>query len=139
MIVNHRKYLPSFAEKIDRLTICGLKEIYSANKEQFHQEIDDLLHDIQLDIDEGVVVTADILRAIIILTQSNLAIWQTEDFIRSNVAGMSDEETAAKLTLTHKLNGTRSIAKTMIQNKIGGRVDPKINCLAENSAWDIKW
>ncbi len=140
MITNERKYLPSFAEKIDRLTICGLKEIYSKDgKEKFQQEISDILHDIQLDIDEGVEVTADIIRGIIVLTQANMEIWKNEDFARNNVALNNDTETAKALTYTHRLNGERCGAKTRIQNLIGGRVDPKINCLAENGVWNIKW
>lgn len=132
--------MPSFAEKIDRLSICGMKEIFAKEgKEKFQEEISDILHDIQLDLDEGVLVTADIIRAIVVLTQVNLEVWQNENFIRENEDVLSDYDTAKKLTYTHKLNGTRAIAKTQIQNLIGGRIDPKINCLAENSAWDIKW
>lgn len=137
MITNHRRYLPSFAEKIDRLSIIGMKEIYSANKEQFYQEIEEILHDIQLDIDEGVVVTADIIRAIIVLTQSNLEIWRNEDSVRLRTNTSTLEETGSALLYTHGLNSTRSLCKTRIQNLIGGRTDDKINYMG--SAWDIKW
>ena len=137
MITNTRKYLPSFAEKIDRLTICGLKEIYSPDGEKFHQEIEEILHDIQLDIDEGVVVTSDIIRAIIVLTQANLAIWLNEDDVRKDRNTKSLEEIGSNLLYTHGLNSARCIAKTRIQNLIGGRVDEKINYMG--SAWNVKY
>ncbi len=137
MITNHRKYLPSFAEKIDRLTICGLKEIYSENKEPFRQEIADILHDIQLDIDEGVIVTADMIRAIIVLTQANLEIWKNENSVREMNETGDAEKVAKTLLYTHAVNSTRCSGKTRIQNILGGRVDPKISYIG--SAWDIKW
>lgn len=141
MIVNHRKYGYSFAELLDRLCIVSSKLVYSSEdkRETFEREIADIVHDIQLDIDEGAVVTADIIRAIVVLTQANQAIWDNEDFIRQNANDMDDEKTASALIYTHKLNGDRSRSKERIQNLIGGRTDPKINCLAESSAWKIEW
>jgi hypothetical protein len=141
MIVNHRKYNYSFAELIDRLCIVSSKLVYGNqdSREAFEQEISDIVHYIQLDIDEGVVVTGDIIRAIVVLTQSNLTLWFNEQAIRDYETEMDDHETASKLRFTHRLNGTRSNCKARIQNLIGGRIDPKINCLAEGTAWDIKW
>lgn len=133
---NKYRYNLSFAEKIDRLNICQSKECYSGT-DKYAQEIQDILHDIQIDLDNGVKVTAEVIRAIVVLTQSNSAIWINEDFARLNTNNTDYEKTAKALTYTHKLNGTRSIAKTWIQNLIGGRTDSKINCLAENSAWKI--
>lgn len=134
------RYMPSFAELIDRLNVVSSKSVYAENgAETFKQEIEDILHDINIHISQGVKVDADMIRAIVLLTQSNLAIWLNEDFIRSGSRQMSSSEKAEALTLTHSLNGTRSACKTRIQNLIGGRVDPKLNCLAEGSAWKIEW
>lgn len=132
------KYHLSFAEKIDRLNICQSKECFSGT-DKFYYEIKDILHDIQIDLDSGIVVTAEMIRAIVVLTQSNLAIWLNEQSIRDGVGEMNDKETAQALTYTHRLNGNRSQAKGAIQNIIGGRIDPKLNCLAEGTAWSIKF
>ncbi len=135
-----RKYTPSLAELVDRAGIIQLKIVHSkGDTREFQDEMNLVLHDIDMFIEEGVKIDAYILRAIIVLTQANLAIWLNEDEIRKGEHKMSVSETAEALKFTHKLNGTRSIAKTKIQNLIGGRTDAKINCLAENSAWDIKW
>lgn len=140
MITNHRSYRYSFAELLDRLGIVSLKYIYTKeNKDNFQQEINEIVHDIQCDIDEGVVVTADILRAVIVLTQANMEVWKNEQFARDNVELNNDKETAKALTYTHRLNGERCQAKSRIQDLIGGRLDPKISCLAEGSVWNIKW
>lgn len=132
------RYNLSFAEKVDRICICQSKESYSGT-DKYQQEIKDILHDIQVDLDNGVKVTAEIIRAIVVLTQSNLAIWLGEDDIRKGQSTKTDKEKAEALTQTHLLNGTRSISKTRIQNLIGGRTDEKIQCIAENSAWNINW
>lgn len=132
------RYNLSFAEKIDRLNICQSKESYSGT-DKYANEIKDILHDIQVDLDNGVAITSDMIRAIVVLTQSNLAIWLGEDDIRKGESTKTDKEIADALKQTHLLNGTRSLSKTRIQNLIGGRTDDKINCLAANSAWKINW
>jgi hypothetical protein len=44
-----RKYLPTLAELIDRLSISQLKEVFiSEHKEEYGQEIKDIQHVIQL-------------------------------------------------------------------------------------------
>jgi hypothetical protein len=128
-----KKYMPSFAELVDRLTIVQQKENVNPNPE-FAKEIKDILHDIDLDIKNGVTLNADIIRAIVVLTLANQAIWINEDAARGG-------EGENNLILTHSLNGTRSTSKTKIQNIIGGRVDPKLNCLAadEKPIWNISW
>lgn len=138
MINNNRKYIPSFAEKIDRLSICQLKIIYSKdNKEDFEVEMADIMHDIQCDIDEGVVVTADLIKAMVVLVQANMEIWKNETDVRGLNNGGDAAKIASTLLYTHAVNSTRSLAKSRIQNLIGGRVDVKISY--SGSAWDIKW
>ena len=45
----NRKYLPTLAELIDRLSISQLKEVKLVeHKEEYAQEISDIVHDIQL-------------------------------------------------------------------------------------------
>jgi len=44
------------------------------------------------------------------------------------------------LMLTHGLNGIRNTAKNKIQEKIGGRKDYKIDCIADEfKDWEISW
>ena len=51
--MNTRKYLPTFAELIDRLSICQLKSIFIPNnKEDYDQEIKDIQYDLDQIIEE---------------------------------------------------------------------------------------
>ena len=44
-----RKYLPTLAELVDRLSIAQLKEVFiTEHKEEYAQEIKDIVHDIDL-------------------------------------------------------------------------------------------
>ena len=47
--MSERKYLPTLAELIDRLSISQLKEVkLPEHKEEYAQEISDIVYDIQL-------------------------------------------------------------------------------------------
>ena len=134
--MSERKYLPTLAELVDRLSISQLKEVFiSEHKEEYSQEINDILHDIQLIIEEqDVVLTAETIRAIVVLAQMNLHIWHNESNVRSGKEGPN------ALALTHGLNGIRNTAKNKIQEKVGGRKDYKIDCLAADfKDWEISW
>ena len=134
--MSERKYLPTLAELIDRLSIIQLKEVFiTDHNEQYAKEIADIQHDIQLILDEGKEpVTAETIRAIIVLSQMNLHIWQNETNVRNGSEGPN------KLALTHGLNGIRNTAKNRIQEVVGGRKDYKIDCLAaEFKDWEISW
>jgi hypothetical protein len=131
-----RKYLPTLSELIDRLSIAQLKEVKIAeHKEEYAQEISDIVYDIQLILDEQKgVVTADVIRAIVVLSQMNAHIWHNESAVRAGTAGPSN------LALTHGINGIRNTAKNKIQEIVGGRKDYKIDCLAaEFKDWEISW
>jgi hypothetical protein len=134
--MRERKYLPTLAELIDRLSIIQLKEVFiTEHKEEYAKEIADIQHDIQLILEEGKEpVTAETIRAIIVLSQMNLHIWQNETNVRNGSEGPN------KLALTHGLNGIRNTAKNRIQEVVGGRKDYKIDCLAaEFKDWEISW
>jgi hypothetical protein len=131
-----RKYLPTLAELIDRLSISQLKEVFiTEHKEEYAQEIADIVNDIQICIETGTEpVTAETIRAIVVLSQMNLHIWHNESAVRKGTAG------PANLALTHGLNGIRNTAKNKIQEVVGGRKDYKIDCLAsEFKDWEISW
>jgi hypothetical protein len=131
-----RKYLPTLSELIDRLSIVQLKEVFiSEHKDEYAQEIADIVHDIQSLIDENKSeITAETIRAIVVLSQMNLHIWHNESNYRKGIKDGNN------LELTHGLNGIRNVAKNRIQEVVGGRKDYKIDCLAADfKDWEISW
>ena len=130
-----RKYLPTLSELIDRLSIVQLKEVFiSDHKEEYAQEIKDIVHDINLCLKETKYLDAEVIRAIVVLSQMNQHIWHNESNYRKGIKDGND------LELTHGLNGIRNTAKNKIQEIAGGRKDYKIDCLAaEFKDWDISW
>jgi hypothetical protein len=131
-----RRYLPTFSELIDRLSIVQLKEVFiTDHKDEYAKEIADIVHDIQAHIKENnVVIDADVIRAIVVLSQMNLHIWHNETNYRK---GLKDGN---NLELTHGLNGIRNTAKNKIQEVVGGRKDYKVDCLAADfKDWEISW
>ena len=133
---NDRKYLPTLSELVDRLSIAQLKEVFiSEHKKEYSQEIKDILHDIDLIMEQkSAKIDANAIRAIVVLSQMNLHIWHNESNYRKGIRDGND------LELTHGLNGIRNTAKNKIQEKVGGRKDYKIDCLAaEFEDWEISW
>jgi len=125
-----RKYLPTISELIDRLSIIQLKEVFiPEHKEEYAQEIKDIVHDLnELGLD------GKMIRAIIVLAQMNLHIWHNETEYRAG-------EGEGNLELTHGLNGIRNTAKNKIQDEVGeGRKDYKVDCIAaEFKDWEVSW
>jgi len=134
--MEQRKFLPTISELLDRLSIVQLKEVkIPEHKEEYAKEIADIVHDIQLIIDQNdVIINAEMLRAIIVCSQMNTHIWYNESNVRSGVVGPS------MLALTHGLNGIRNTSKNKIQEVFGGRKDYKIDCIAADfKDWEISW
>lgn len=132
---SERRYLQTLSELIDRLSIVQLKEVFIPEyKDEYAQEIEDIVHDVQLILDENnAVVDAKTIRAIIVCAQMNLHIWQNESKFRRG-------EKEGNLELTHGLNGIRNTSKNIIQELIGGRKDYKVDCLAADfKDWEISW
>ena len=125
-----RKYLPTVSELIDRLSIIQLKEVFIPNhKEEYKEEISDIMHDISL-----LGMDGELIRSIIVLAQMNLHIWHNEANFRQGIDEGND------LELTHGLNGIRNTAKNKIQEKNGGRKDYKIDCLGSKfKDWEVSW
>ena len=133
---NNRKYLPTLSELIDRLSIAQLKEVFiTEHKGEYSKEIKDIVHDIQLLLDESEgKIDSETIRAIVVLAQMNLHIWHNESNYRKGIKDGND------LELTHGLNGIRNTAKNKIQEVSGGRKDYKIDCLAADfKDWEISW
>ena len=133
--MNPRKYLPTLSELIDRLSIVQLKEVFiPEHKQEYAEEIADICHDIDILLAESEDITADTLRAIVVLSQMNLHIWHNESNYRKGIKDGNN------LELTHGLNGIRNTAKNKIQELAGGRKDYKIDCLAADfKDWEISW
>jgi len=141
--MEERKYLPTLSELIDRLSIAQLKEVFiTEHKEEYGDEIKDILHDIDLFLieqaelngDEKPTVNAETIRAVVVLSQMNLHIWHNESNYRKGIKDGNN------LELTHGLNGIRNAAKNKIQERVGGRKDYKIDCLAADfKDWKISW
>ena len=134
--MSERKYLPTLSELIDRLSITQLKEVFiPEHKGEYSEEIADICHDIDLMLSENTEqITAETVRAIVVLSQMNLHIWHNESNYRKGI------KEGNSLELTHGLNGIRNTAKNKIQEIVGGRKDYKVDCLAaEFKDWDISW
>lgn len=133
--MTERKYLPTLSELIDRLSIVQLKEVFIPDhKEEYAKEIKDIVHDIQILLNNSENISAEIIRAIVVLSQMNLHIWHNESNYRKGVKDGNN------LELTHGINGIRNTAKNKIQEVSGGRKDYKIDCLAaEFKDWEVSW
>ena len=134
--MSKRKYLPTLAELIDRLSITQLKEVFiSEHKEEYAEEMKDIIHDIDLMLsNDNIKLSGKDVRAIIVLSQMNLHIWHNESEARKGI------NAGENLLLTHGLNGIRNTAKNKIQESNGGRKDYKIDCIAaEFKDWDVSW
>ena len=132
----NRKYLPTLSELVDRLSIVQLKEVFIPEfKDTYAQEIADITHDIQVLLDEqDGKVTAETIRAIVVLSQMNLHIWHNESNYRKGIKDGNNVE------VSHGLNGIRNTSKNRIQEIVGGRKDYKIDCLAADfKDWEISW
>ena len=132
-----RKWIPHFAELIDRLSIHQLKEIFIAeHRKKYFKEMEDISFDLNTIIKEkNVKLTGELIRAIIILSQINTHIWYNETEARK---GKSQDLNLLKLT--HGLNGMRSQIQNYILNIVGDtkRMDWKTDCLAaEFKDWQI--
>ena len=131
-----RKFLPTLGELIDRLSIHQLKEVFiPENEKNYAEEMNDIVHDIDLILKEkDVNLDGDIIRAIIVLSQMNAHIWYNESQVRKGEKGSDN------LMLTHGLNGIRNTAINKIMEVVGGRKDYKIDCIASDfKDWDVSW
>ena len=134
-----RKYLPTFAELADRMSICILKSIFiPENKEAYDQEVNDIKHDLDKICEErDIKLNSDIVKSLMIIMLSNRYIWENESKCRSG-----ENQDLSALKLTHSINGVRNTAKNALSKGLGERVDLKIDCLAaelksEFQNWDI--
>ena len=126
---SQRKYLPTFAELIDRLAIVQLKYIFiSENSDAYRQEMNDIIHDLNLIINEkDIKITGEMIINMMRVMLTNRYIWENES--KARLGGTEQDKL---LKLTHSINGIRNTSKNMISEEIGERVDLKIDCLASD-------
>lgn len=123
-----RRHKLQLGELLDRLTILQLKEVkIPETREMVTQEIQDILHDVNLIITNTPKIhqiTAEYLRDLIILAQFNSHIWYNESAARQG------EKDGNLLLLTHSINGIRVEARNRLQRMVDGRIEKKVDCLA---------
>ena len=135
---NIRKYLPTLADLIDRLTIVQLKEVflhehrdeYVAERRLIEHDIDIVLHEKY--VKDGFQLRSGAIHAIVMIMLSNRAIWESESKAR---AGGSDQDRLLKFT--HSINGVRNTAKNVLSELAGERRDWKTDCYASELVKDF--
>jgi hypothetical protein len=119
-----RKYLPTFGDLVDRLAIVQLKAIH-IDREAYNAERALIEHDIDLLLRSQRKLRALDIRALLIIMLANVTIWNNESKARE---GGNEQDKFLKFT--HSVNGLRSRAKNILQARVGGRQDQKVDCLA---------
>lgn len=125
-----RRYLPTLADLIDRLSIVQLKAVFiPERRDEYMKERADIEHDINLIIKEkGIVFDATAIHACLVVMLANRYIWESESKAR---AGGNEQDKLLKLT--HSINGIRNAAKNQIAAiENGARLDYKLDCLASD-------
>jgi hypothetical protein len=134
-----RKYLPTLADLVDRLTIVQLKLIFlPERKVEYTIERDLILHDIDVILSalpQG--LNAKAVMAITMIQLTNRCIWESESKAR---AGGNEQDKLLKMT--HSINGVRNTAKNVLSEEAGGRKDYKIDALSadlppEYGHWNV--
>lgn len=135
--MDNRKWLPTFSELIDRLSIHQLKEVFIVDKKEIYaKEMEEIVSDLNVIIkNKDIELSGELIRSIIVLAQINAHIWYNETKVRSG-----EDQDLHLLKLTHGLNGIRNNTQNYISTLIGPeeRLDWKTDCLAaEFEDWRI--
>ena len=128
--MGERRYLLTFAELLDRLSIVQLKAIRTPYKEQYDGERSDIEHDLNLLL-KDLEFTAYDIRCCMLLMHVNTVIWDNESFVREG-KNLGVAETAQRLRFTHILNGVRNQIKNMLNVPFDQRQEAKVDCLASD-------
>lgn len=143
--MTERKYLPTLAELIDRLSIVILKSVFiPENREAYLKERYDIEDDIrgllapvpELAMGRVPVGVEEITAAMIIML-ANRTIWLSEHEARK---GLPDNDKLLKFS--HSINGVRNAAKNVISKIQGDRIDLKVDSFAaglppELGSWNL--
>lgn len=127
-----RRYIWSFAELCDRISIVIQKIVYAESEEMrdaFVQERNAIIHDLNLFLNEGVKVDGEMISHICSLQLVNATVWSNESAFREGGSGDN-------LPFTHGLNSNRAEIKKVISEKAKGRIDFKLNY--NKGIWDLR-
>lgn len=114
-----RKYLPTVAELIDRLSIVTLKSIKLNHKESYEKEATLLKHDIDLLLKENKIRDfGKFIRAVQVNMLANELIWANEQ--KARLGGNNQNHL---LKFTHTINGMRRRAGNVICIELGNQID----------------
>lgn len=121
-----RKYLPTMADLIDRLSIDTLKSIKLGlgnpeKKANYEQEASEIMHDIDLlmrDNPDKIKDWGAFIRGIQLDMLANETIWANETRAREGGPGHDH-----LLPFTHSVNGVRMRAGNVISEQLGHRID----------------
>jgi hypothetical protein len=127
--MSERKYLPTIADLIDRLSISLMKSIF-VDRDAYRAEMQLLMDDIASYPRPSTLPPEKFIYACLVLMLSNRYIWENEASARSRGKG-------GKLRVTHAVNGVRTRAKNEISKIFGERMDHKIDCLAADLPTDV--
>lgn len=141
-----RNYNYSFAELCDRLNIVIQKIAFSESEEMkkvFIEERDNIIHDIDQFLIDGVEVTGQMISAICTLQFINNSIWNSEDDERV-AEGRTDsgkemdwEAEYKRLRRSHKINADRAYCKKRISQMANGKIDHKLNYISGQFNFDF--
>lgn len=124
--MGERRYLPTAAQLIDRLSIVTLKSIkISENKAEYEKEAEDIMHDLDIMLGEN---QGKFIRAVQVNMLSNETIWANESKARQGGA-----EQDKMLKFTHSVNGVRTVAMNVISSLLSERKDLKVDCIAADA------
>ncbi len=137
--MSERRYLPTFADLVDRLTIVQLKEVFiPEHAMEYRAERALIGHDIDLLLaSRDRPVSATDIHAIAMIMLANRVIWENESKARTGESGQDK-----LLKFTHSINGVRNTAKNVLAAAVGERVDHKTDCfaadlIAEFGNWNV--
>ena len=111
-----RRFKPTFADLIDRLTVDQIKEVLlEGDRPAYAAEMKDLEHDLEgLIRARSLQLSPRLLRIVIALAQLNLHIWHCKDRM-----AVRPDEYDQWLRQAHQLNGLRNRMKNLLLQEIG--------------------
>jgi len=126
-----RRFLPSFGELCDRLSICQQKQIFiPKHREVYTKQINDIVFDLDMICKEKKLgINGTFIRLTIIVTHMNTWIWENEKNYRNGV------KTGNNLELTHSLNTIRTTAYSMLSQFVGDRGEYKKDTAIPHKDW----
>ena len=109
-----RRYLPTFSELIDRLSIIEIKLVLDVkNSSDYLHELSLLKNDIQFELEsKDTNLDINLIQILISLGQMNLHIWYIKDKMKSQLD--QPDKYAANMKLAHQLNGLRNQLKNTL-------------------------